>query len=240
MKLLNRFAVLLAAVYLVMLGPPARAQVQTGSILVKVQDSSGAALPGATVTLTSPVLIGPMTAVTDGAGAHRFLSLQPGNYTVKTAMSGFQTTVRENVPVNVGGTTSLDFSLAVKTMSDEITVSAEAPVVDTTTANVSTVLSQELLQKTPGGRDIWSLVEYKVPGLITNRPDVGGSSGGLQASFSARGTPNSQNVQFLNGINVGDPSAIGFTGFYYDYDAFDQIQVSTGATTSPSPPPASS
>lgn len=230
MKPFNRIAVLIAAVTLLVSSAPARAQVQTGSIFVRVIDSSGASVPGATVTISSPTIIsGSITGVTDATGARRFLSLAPGNYSVKTELPGFQSTVRENVPVNVGSTTSLDLSMGVKSMSDEITVSAEAPVVDATSANVSTVLSQELLQKTPGGRDIWSLVEYKVPGLITNRPDVGGSSGGLQASFSARGTPNSQNIQFLNGINVGDPSAIGFTGFYYDYDAFEQIQVSTGA-----------
>ncbi len=64
--------------------------------------------------------------------------------------------------------------------------------------------------------------------MIT-RPDVGGTSGGLQGTYSARGTTSGQNSQFLNGINVGDPSAIGAAGYYYDYDSFDDIQVSTGA-----------
>jgi hypothetical protein len=64
--------------------------------------------------------------------------------------------------------------------------------------------------------------------LIT-RPDVGGTSGGLQGVYSARGTPSNQNSQYLNGINVGDPAAIGAAGFYYDFDAFEEIQVSTGA-----------
>ena len=62
-----------------------------------------------------------------------------------------------------------------------------------------------------------------------SRPDVGGTSGGLQGTFSARGTASAQNTSFLNGINVGDPAAIGAAGFYYDFDAFDDIQVSTGA-----------
>ena len=62
-----------------------------------------------------------------------------------------------------------------------------------------------------------------------SRPDVGGTSGGLQGTFSARGTTSAQNTSFLNGINVGDPAAIGAAGFYYDFDAFDDIQVSTGA-----------
>ena len=62
-----------------------------------------------------------------------------------------------------------------------------------------------------------------------SRPDVGGTSGGLQGTFSARGTTSAQNTSYLNGINVGDPAAIGAAGFYYDFDAFDDIQVSTGA-----------
>ena len=68
-----------------------------------------------------------------------------------------------------------------------------------------------------------------MPGLVSSRPDVGGTSGGLQGSMVARGTPNTQNSQFLNGVNVGDPAAVGFAGYYYDYDAFEEIQVSTGA-----------
>ncbi|HEX8030379.1 MAG TPA: TonB-dependent receptor plug domain-containing protein, partial [Vicinamibacterales bacterium] len=97
------------------------------------------------------------------------------------------------------------------------------------TANTSVNLSEQLLQNTPGGRDIWSLVEYKVPSLLITRPDVGGTSGGLQGVFNARGTTSAQNTSYLNGINVGDPAAIGAAGFYYDFDAFDDIQVSTGA-----------
>ena len=68
-----------------------------------------------------------------------------------------------------------------------------------------------------------------MPGLVISRPDVGGTSGGLQGTFSARGTASAQNTSFLNGVNVGDPAAIGAAGFYYDFDAFDDIQVSTGA-----------
>jgi len=120
-------------------------------------------------------------------------------------------------------------TLTVATLSETVTVSGTSPVVDTTSATVAVNLSEQLLQGTPGGRDIWSLVEYKVPSLLITRPDVGGTSGGLQGVYSARGTPSTQNSQFLNGINVGDPQAVGAAGFYYDFDAFDDIQVSTGA-----------
>ena len=182
------------------------------------------------MTLTSPVLVsGTMAGVTDSGGVNRFPSLQPGIYSVKVELQGFRTVVRENVQVVVGQTVPLDMQLSVATVAETVTVTGSSPVVDTTTANTSVNLSEQLLQGTPGGRDIWSLVEYKVPSLLITRPDVGGTSGGLQGTFNARGTTSAQNTSYLNGINVGDPAAIGAAGFYYDFDAFDDIQVSTGA-----------
>jgi hypothetical protein len=228
---MNRLRVWLAAIGMAALAAlPSSAQVQTGSILVRVTDAQGGAVPGVTVTLTSPVLVaGTMTGVTDTGGVNRFPSLQPGTYTVKVELQGFRTVIRENVVVQVGQTVPLDMALSVATVAETVTVTGSSPVVDTTTANTSVNLSEQLLQATPGGRDIWSLVEYKVPSLLITRPDVGGTSGGLQGTFNARGTNSSQNSSYLNGINVGDPAAIGAAGFYYDFDAFDDIQVSTGA-----------
>jgi len=206
------------------------AQVQTGSILVRSTDEQGAATPGVTVTISSPVLVaGSMTGVTDTAGVYRFPSLVPGTYSVKLDLQGFQSVLRENIVVLVGQTTPVELALKVATVAETVTVTGASPVVDTTSANVNVNLSEQLLQGTPGGRDIWALVEYKVPSLLITRPDVGGTSGGLQGVYNARGTTTAQNSQFLNGINVGDPSAIGAAGYYYDFDAFDDIQVSTGA-----------
>jgi hypothetical protein len=209
---------------------PVAAQMQTGSILVRVADEQGAAVPGVAVTLTSPVLVsGTMAGVTDSGGVNRFPSLPPGTYAVKIELQGFRTVIREGVNVQVGATTPLDMALHVATVAETVTVTGTSPVVDTTSANTSVNLGEQLLQGTPGGRDIWSLVEYKVPSLLITRPDVGGTSGGLQGVFNARGTTSAQNSSYLNGINVGDPAAIGAAGFYYDFDAFEDIQVSTGA-----------
>ena len=227
---MNRVPVWLTAVALLAIAFPVAAQVQTGSILVRVTDAQGAAVPGVAVTLSSPVLVsGTMSGVTDTGGVNRFPSLQPGVYSVKLELQGFRTVVRETVQVVVGQTVPLDMQLSVATVAETVTVTGASPVVDTTTANTSVNLGEQLLQGTPGGRDIWSLVEYKVPSLLITRPDVGGTSGGLQGVFNARGTTSAQNTSYLNGINVGDPAAIGAAGFYYDFDAFDDIQVSTGA-----------
>lgn len=206
------------------------AQVQTGSILVRSTDEQGGVLPGANITISSPVLVGgQMVGVTDAGGVYRFPSLPPGVYTVRLELQGFQTLIREGIVVTVGQTAPLDVSLRVASVAETITVTGESPVIDTTSATVAVNLSEQLLQATPGGRDIWGLIEYKVPSLLITRPDVGGTSGGLQGVYSARGTPSAQNSQYLNGINVGDPAAIGAAGYYYDFDAFEDIQVSTGA-----------
>jgi hypothetical protein len=209
---------------------PVAAQIQTGSILIRVNDDQGSAVPGANITISSPVLVsGTMAGVTDSGGVLRFPSLTPGTYTVKIDLQGFRGVVREGVAVQVGQTVPLDMKLQVASVAESVTVTGTSPVVDTTSANTSVNLSEQLLQGTPGGRDIWALVEYKVPSLLITRPDVGGTSGGLQGTFNARGTTSAQNSSYLNGINVGDPAAIGAAGFYYDFDAFDDIQVSTGA-----------
>src|SRR5688500_4250393 len=98
---MTRMRFWLAAISVVALAAlPVAAQVQTGSILVRVTDQQGGAVPGVTITLSSPVLVaGTMTGVTDTGGVNRFPSLQPGTYAVKLELQGFRTVIRENVVV---------------------------------------------------------------------------------------------------------------------------------------------
>jgi hypothetical protein len=224
-----RFVVFAFIVSSCTLASAAWAQVQSGAIVVKATDEQSAAVPGATVTLTSPVMPAAQIAVTDTTGLARFISLQVGTYAAKITMQGFQTVNRTDIVVTQGQTVSLDISLKVSTRSEEVTVTASTPIVDTKAANVSVNLDAKLLDTTPGGKDIWNILEYKVPGIVFDTPDVGGNQGGLQRAFTSRGTPNSQNVQLLNGVNVGDPAAIGFSMNYYEPSTFQNIQVTTGA-----------
>src|SRR5262249_13098736 len=208
----------------------AHAQVQTGSILVKASDEQGAVMPGVTITVSGPQLVAPVTGISDTTGVYRFISLPPApTYVIRMELQGFQTQVREGVVVATGQTTPIDVSMRVGSVSESVTVRGESPVIDTTSANVNVHIDSKLLETTPSGRDIWSLIEYKAPGIVMATPDVGGSQGGLQRGLSARGTSNGQNTQMLNGVNVGDPAAIGFAGYYYDPSAFEDIQVSSGA-----------
>src|SRR6476620_4318295 len=80
---------------------PSLAQVQTGSITGTVSDSSGALLPGATVTLTGEKLIGgPQTQATDSSGVYRFDRLSPGSYALKFELQGFRTIERTDIRIN--------------------------------------------------------------------------------------------------------------------------------------------
>lgn len=207
----------------------AAAQIQTGSVLVKVVDEQGSIVPGVTVSLTSSVMPRALVGVTDASGIYQVPGLAIGTYSIRTVLQGFQTVIREDIVVRQGQTANVEIPMKVSTLAEEVTVRGESPVVDTKSANVNVSLDKNLLENTPGGKDIWNILEYKVPGLIFDAPDVGGNQAGLQRAFTARGTPNAQNTQLLNGVNVGDPAAIGFSMNYYDPSSFDNILVSSGA-----------
>ena len=70
--------------------------------------------------------------------------------------------------------------MKVSSLSEEVTVSGESPVVDAKTVGAKVNIDTALLEKTPGGRDIWNVIEYKAPGVVVESPDVGGNQGGLQ------------------------------------------------------------
>jgi hypothetical protein len=217
------------AVQVFVLAAAALAQVQSGSISVRAVDEQGAVVPGATVTIASAILPQAIVGTTDSGGIYRLPGLAAGMYTVTTSLSGFQTVVREEVRLVQGQTVSLEIPMRVSTLSESITVRGESPVVDVKTVGSNTSIDKTLLDATPGGKDIWNMIEYKAPGVVVESPDVGGNQGGLQRSMSARGTGNAQNTQLLNGVNVNDPAAQGFAMSYYVPTVMENVEISTGS-----------
>ena len=228
MRTCVRMALTLLAVTL-LTATSAGAQVQNGNISIKAVDDQGAVMPGANVVITSSILPRPIEGTTDASGVFQVPGITPGSYTVKITLQGFQSLIREDVIVRQGQTVSIEAPMKLGSVSEAITVKGESPVVDTKTVGSRTNIDSALLETTPGGKDIWNILEYKAPGVVVESPDVGGNQGGLQRSMSARGTPNAQNTQLLNGVNVNDPAAQGFSMNYYIPSAFENIQVSTGA-----------
>src|SRR5262249_20588724 len=123
------FAVLLALMV------PCVAFAQAGASITGVaRDESGAVLPGVTVEASSPVLIEKSrTAVTDGTGRYTIVDVRPGEYTVTFTLTGFSTVKRESVGVSGTGAITVDATMKIGNVAETITVSSEAPTVDTQT-----------------------------------------------------------------------------------------------------------
>jgi hypothetical protein len=210
------------------LAPTSLAQsLQVGTIEGKVVDQSGAIVPGVTVTLTSPILLATRSGVTDSGGSYAFTSLPLGDYTVSFELSGFKKVARSGLTVTAARTLTVDVTLQPGDMTETLTVVGEAPTVDVTNTNIATSIDSKALQTIPTARDVWAILQNLAPQVVLDREDVGGSQGGLQAVFSAFGSTWHQNTYALNGVNVTDPAASGAAGFYYDYDSFQETQVST-------------
>src|SRR4051812_3810945 len=167
---------------LLLLGTSAYAQEFTGTVDGRVNDSTGAVVPGVTVTLSGPAIQGIRTAITGETGAYRFTLIPTGTYTVKFELPGFKTLIREGIIVSVLKTTSINAALEVSTVAETVTVTGESPVVDVENATVGVNFTQSMLRDIPNSRDIW-IVLSQSPGINATRYDVGGSTMGSQSSF---------------------------------------------------------
>src|SRR2546428_9624696 len=113
------------------------AQVTTGTISGTVSDSTGAVVPGVNVTLKSVEKGISRTVRTDEGGRYRAPELALGSYEITAAATGFETVVRSGITLTVGREAVVDFTLQVGTITDKITVTGEAPLVQTANATVA-------------------------------------------------------------------------------------------------------
>ncbi len=140
---------------------------QTGSVSGKVTASDGSALPGVTVEARSNVLPQPRVTTTDANGEYQLPALQPGTYTVQFTLAGMQT-VNRRAEVIVKQNTTVDAKLGVQGLTESITVTAEASLVDKTTAEVSSGLSSQQIQSLPVGQQYRDILKL-VPGVAQRR-----------------------------------------------------------------------
>lgn len=204
---------------------PGWAQTSVGEIFGKVTDESGAVLPGVSVTLESPALIQPRTTVTSNRGAYQVPSLPIGTYRVHFAIAGFSKVIREGVRVETGFNAEVNGRLKVSSVEETITVSGDAPVIDTKSQTLAATFTREMLEKIPSARDPWVIIE-QVPGMVMDRQNVGGNQSGQQSSFLAHGSATNQ-VWNMDGGGVTD-MASDSSPSYYDFDSFEEIQITTG------------
>ncbi|HEX8031372.1 MAG TPA: TonB-dependent receptor [Vicinamibacterales bacterium] len=219
---------LVASVLLVVLGvSTAFAQQQTGEIFGKAADTSGAVLPGATVTVAGPALIQPRVAVTSEAGTYRIPELPIGTYTVTFELAGFRTLAMQDIRVTIGFRAQVNGALELSTVQETVTVTGASPLVDTRETGTKSSFDLETMQNIPSARDPWVMLE-KTPGIIMDRANVGGNQSGQQAGYISRGASTGNNKWSIDGVDITDMAATGASPIYYDFDMLEEMQVTTG------------
>ncbi|MEE8462031.1 MAG: TonB-dependent receptor, partial [Acidobacteriota bacterium] len=158
------------------------AQVNTGTILGTVQDASGAVLPGAEVVATHIDQGRSRTAISDDEGRYRFPNLNLGNYEVEASLPGFQTSVRTGIAIGIDQRAVVDLTLNIGEISERVTVTGEAPLVETTSGSLGSIVNRTTVQELPiNGRDLTALLT-----LGTGAVNVTSASQGGNAGFSRR------------------------------------------------------
>lgn len=173
----------------------------------QVTDQSGAALPGAAITVTNTATGVSQTTKTDTSGNYQVPALPIGNYDIEVQASGLERQIAKGLAVQVGRTAVQNFQLKVAQASEVVTVTAEAPVIETSTQTVGQVINQKTVQEIPlNGRHFLDLA-LLVPGSVVP-PTNGFLSFPLrgQGSFglNTAGNREDENNIMVNGINLND------------------------------------
>ncbi len=189
----------------------------TGSLAGEVT-TDGAALPGVTVTISSPALQGTRTAVTGEGGGYTFPSLPPGVYTVAFELSGMAK-VTKTVTVVLASNARADAEMRMTSVAEAITVTATAPAVLEST-DVSRNFSQELVAELPVRRNIVDTV------LLT--PGV--NNGGARGNISISGAASYDNLFLVNGVTVNE-NLRGQPHDLFIEDAIQETTILTGAVS---------
>lgn len=214
---------------------PAAAHAQTSAIAGVVKDGTGAVLPGVTVEASSPALIEKTrTAVTDASGQFKITSLRPGTYTITFTLPGFSVVKREGIELTSDFTAAISAEMKVGAVEETITVSGESPIVDVQNITTRTVMTRDVLDAIPTGRNIQA-VGIMIPGTSISlggggalSRDVGGSGGLQQSPLQYRGSPDT--VQTIEGLRLNNLCANGaYSGVYWNDGSFQEISYVTGA-----------
>jgi hypothetical protein len=211
----------------------------TGAINGTVTDSTKAVLPGVTVTLSGPAVMGTPSVVTDASGAFRFSSLAPGEYRLAFELAGFGPVNRSGVQISLGFTATVNIEMTPGAVAETVTVSGASPVVDIQSTNVTTHFDADKLASLPGARDYWSVLA-QAPAVSIGRMDVGGSGALTQQPYTAYGLSSAGGVNrgMVEGVMVNEGAGGGGSDMYYtDYGSYAEIAVNAVGNTAEMPAP---
>ena len=206
---------------------PAAAQTgqMFGELVGKVTDDQGGALPGVTVTLSGPAVMGSPSAVTGATGQYRFPGVNSGTYTLKFELAGFAPLVRDGIVVPVRVTVTVDAAMKLATLQETVTVTGASPTVDVENTKVGARLDHEILQAVPTSRTIFGSTTV-LPGMTMARQDPGGLNAATSTGMVAHGAAG-YNLNYY-GVTADTPANYG-SMYYMDFGSAEEISVDTAA-----------
>ena len=216
----------------------AYSQETTGGLQGTIKDPSGAVVPGATVTVSTPTLVGTKLVETDASGYYRFANLPPGAYTVTVKAEGFDTLKQEKVTLEVGHLPTLNLTLHVGTVNTVVQVTEEAPLIDETTTTTLTNIPEETLQNIPHGTSFQSVIQFAPSArnepLMGNTAmskgnggaSPGSTSNGGSVGYSIGGGSDSENSYLVEGQETANIIG-GFSHTSVPMDFIQEVQMKT-------------
>ena len=181
------------------------AQGGTAVINGTVFDPAKAVLPGVTVTVTNEATGISREAISGPEGHFVVPTLMPGTYTIRTALTGFQGQAREGIVLNIGQELTIDLSMSLAGVAEQVVVTGEAPIIETTASRIGSVVSEQEIDQLPSqGRNHLSLMQL-VPGLV---PELtpGEFEGG---NFNVNGRTTASNLWTVDGAANQDTDGGG-------------------------------
>jgi hypothetical protein len=212
------------------------AQVQTATITGTATDPSGAAIVGAKIVATNTETNVTHSTVSDQSGRYTIADLPVGTYSVQATQSGFQTVVHSGITLSVGGTVVVDFSLPVGEVSQTVSVESQVSRVETTTSEVSTLVSPKQMRELPlNGRNFEQLLAL-APGVTTIAPAFNAVTGrlyGMMNNYSIAGSRPTGQMFLLDGTDIRDfwehATGSGYAGTSLGVEAIGEFQVLTSS-----------
>lgn len=194
----------LLAIAVLALAPRAGAQISSAAISGMVTDASNAAVPGVGVSLKNIETGMQRSTITDAFGRYRVLELPVGEYELTASKDGFQKTVHGGIELSVGQEATLDFKLQVGAVQQQVTVNGNAPVVSTTTTDISGLVGEQQMKNLPLNGRSYDLLMLLNPGVVNftweKTGGVGISNSTTANMFSVSGNRPQQNLFLLNGV----------------------------------------
>src|SRR6516165_9857188 len=196
---------LFLAMLSILLGWVTMAQAQvTGTIKGQITDPSGAAVSSANITIINSETDISRATTSDAAGNYLVLALPVGNYKIKAAKAGFQESIRGGIELNVGREVSVDLRLELSAVKAAVTVSEDAPIVNTTTSDISGLVGAKEIKQLPLNGRSYDLLLPLNPGIVNFTSQKTGGTGISNSStgnnFAVSGNRPQQNLFLLNGV----------------------------------------